>query len=139
VPSGELPRNWSDFLHSDANKTELFHFLSSYVAAIQLCANKQLVVTDGSHVLTCNVNACSELDPCSHEEADTRMLLHVAHAASNGHAKVMIRTVDTDVAVVAIGCFQRLPDISELWLAFGTGKYFRYISIHDIVHALGKE
>jgi len=139
VSSGELPRNWSDFLHCDDNKTELFQFLSSCVAAIQLDKNKQLVVTNGPNVLTCNTNACSELDPCSHEEADTRMLLHVAHAANSGHAKVMIRTVDTDVVVIAIGCFHRLSNISELWLAFGTGKNFRYISIHGIVKALGEE
>ena len=139
VPSGELPRNWSEFLHCDENKTELFHFLSSYVSAMELSETKQLVVTVGSHVLSCNMNSCTELDPCSHEEADTRMLLHVAHAAENGHAKIMILTVDIDVVVIAIASLHHLPKISELWLAFGTGKKFRYISIHEIVDSLGDE
>jgi len=30
------------------------------------------------------------------------MLLHVAHAARNGHHKIMIQTVDTDVVVLAV-------------------------------------
>ena len=48
----------------------------------------------------------------------------------------MIRTVDTDVMIIAISMFQHLG-ISELWIAFGTGKNFRYVPIHDIVKKLG--
>ena len=48
----------------------------------------------------------------------------------------MIRTVDTDVMIIAISMFQHLG-ISELWIAFGTGKNFRYVPIHDIVKELG--
>ena len=47
MPSGSLLRNWSEFIHNDDNKPELFHFLSSYVASIELNDSKQLVVTDG--------------------------------------------------------------------------------------------
>ena len=43
------------------------------------------------------------LQPCSHEEEDTRILLHVAHCARQGLRKLVIRTVDTDVVVLAIG------------------------------------
>jgi len=32
----------------------------------------------------------NEIIPCNHEEADTRMLLHVAHAAAHGHQRVSI-------------------------------------------------
>ena len=48
----------------------------------------------------------------------------------------MIRTVDTDVMIIAISMFQHLG-ISELWIAFGTGKNFRYVPIHDIVKEPG--
>ncbi len=40
-----------------------------------------------------------------------------------------MRTVDTDVVVLAIAMFN--PD--ELWLAFGTASNFRYIPIHEVV------
>ncbi len=59
------------------------------------------------------------LAPCTHEEAYTRMLLHVEDAMKQGYAKVSIRTVDTDVVVLALAgaeCLRR----DELWVAFGS-------------------
>nr|XP_006824169.1 PREDICTED: ankyrin repeat and KH domain-containing protein mask-like [Saccoglossus kowalevskii] len=44
----------------------------------------------------------SSLSPCSHEEADTPMMVHVADSVSKGHQEVMIRTVDTNVVVLFI-------------------------------------
>jgi hypothetical protein len=54
----------------------------------------------------------TNLSPCLHEEADTRLLLHAAVAVKKGHRKLCVRTVDTDVA---IAMFNQIPD--ELWLA----------------------
>ena len=76
------------------------------------------------------------MSPCRHEEADTRLLLHAANAAKCGLKKVMLRTVDTDVVVIAIGAFHDLS-VSELWVAIGAGKYLRYIPVHDIASHLG--
>ena len=68
--------------------------------------NKQVYVTTGEQVLS---NPRKEekatLNPCEHEEADTRMLLHVAHAARHGHSKVLIWTVDTDVVILFLSGF----------------------------------
>ena len=50
------------------------------------------------------------------------MLLHASHAAQHGHHKILIRTVDTDVVVLAVYVAQGLQAGVELWLAFGTGK-----------------
>ena len=72
------------------------------------------------------------LQPCSHEEADTRILLYVAHCARQGFRKVIIRTIDTDVVVLAIGHFLALR-LDELWVSFGVGTRFRQIAIHEIV------
>ena len=67
------------------------------------------------------------LQTCSHEEADTQLLVHVKDTKS-----VMIRTVDTDVVVLTVAYFQGLPNLEQLWIAFATGKDFRYILIHEI-------
>ena len=84
-------------------------------------------------------SCCTEhLSPCNHEEADTRMLVHVADAARAKHKRIAIRTVDTDVVVICIGSFHLLPQI-ELWVIFGSGENVRSYSIHDISHALGPE
>jgi hypothetical protein len=78
------------------------------------------------------------LSPCQHEEADTRLLLHAKDATIQGHNKVIVRTVDTDVVVLVLGMIQQL-DLDELWVAFGAGKHLRYISVHAISEALGSE
>ena len=46
------------------------------------------------------------------------MLLHAAHASSEGHQKLLVRTVDTDVVVLAVANMQRL-NVLELWIVFG--------------------
>ena len=56
-------------------------------------------------------------------------MLHLNHAAQNGHRKASIRTVDTDVVVLAMAHFNQL-DFTELWVGLGTGKHFREIPIH---------
>ena len=76
-------------------------------------------------------NDITNLAPCGHEEADTRLLLHVADAANQGFTKVVVRTVDTDVVVISVAAFHQIQ-LSELWVAFGTGKHFRYLPVHDI-------
>ena len=44
----------------------------------------------------------SQISPCNHEEADTRIILHVKDAVQTGMRQIMIRTVDTDVVVIAM-------------------------------------
>jgi len=80
----------------------------------------------------------SALAPCDHEEADTRLFLHALHCAQSGHRKVLIRSVDTDVVVLAI---DKIPDISleELWVAYGTKQHYRLLPAHAIADSLGEE
>ena len=93
--------------------------------------------TDGNDVL-CSMAQIdlTGLAPCSHKEADTRLFLHVADAVKKGYSKFLVRTVDTDVVVVAIATLNRTkPD--ELWVALGTGGTFRFIPINEVAVAVG--
>ena len=131
--STTLPSKWKDFLHLDDNKTELFKFLSQQAVKVPTADGKSVYATDGSNVLCSSADAdLSNLVPCSHEEADTHLFLHAVDAVRKGCRKLCIRSVDTDVVVLAISTFNAInPD--ELWLAFGTGTKFRYIPIHEVV------
>ena len=80
----------------------------------------------------------ADLAPCTHEEADTRLLLHVKDAVNQGFTKVSIRTVDTDVVVLAVTAAEQL-NMDELWVAFGSGKAFRFIAAHEIAQTLGPD
>ena len=78
------------------------------------------------------------LSPCTHEEADTRLILHLAHAKEKSYKRFIIRTADTDVDVLAVSCIQFI-EAEEIWIAFGTGRNFRYTKAHDIAKSLGAE
>ena len=79
------------------------------------------------------------LQPCSHEEADTRILLHIKDAMNAGYKDAIIRTVDTNVVVLAVAYFQDLKNIGNLWIAFGTGQDFRYIPVHEVARSIGPD
>ena len=140
VDSAPIPGNWQNFLRVDLNKKELFCFLSKALVESFKQDKKELVVTDGEQVLCvppqCDIHS---LSPCNHEEADSRMMLHVAHASQHGHQQILVRTVDTDVVVLAVMVAETLTAEHEVWLAFGTGKNFRYLAAHQIAACLGPE
>ncbi|CAG2200822.1 unnamed protein product [Mytilus edulis] len=95
-----------------------------------------VVSTKGSKVV-CNKpdKNNGNLSLCNHE-ADTRTLLHVGDAVKSGMQKIMIRTVDTDVVVIAVSAVHKL-NITCLWMAFGVGINFRYIPVHEIALFMG--
>ena len=134
--SNAMPRNWKEFLRNDDNKAELFSFLSLKTASLE--TESQIIITHHKEVLCTQPRNTTGLAPCTQEEADTRIFLHVADAANHGYGKVMIRTVDSDVLVLAIAAVQQLS-IDELWLAFASGKSFRYLPAHEMARALGPE
>ena len=72
------------------------------------------------------------------KEADRRIFLHLSQAAQQGHSKAFIRTVDSDVVIIAVGHFGSLG-VMELWIGFGTGKAFQHIPVHEITQTLGPE
>ena len=88
---------------------------------LQLPEGKQLFTTILDKCLSSPFDAdVSTLSPCTQEEADSRIFLHVAAAASCGHRQVIVRTIDSDVVVLAVSAFVSLDqDLDELWVAFG--------------------
>ena len=78
------------------------------------------------------------LSPCSHEEADTRLIVHCFDMAQMNHSDVMIRTSDTDVVVLATAHYLSL-NIETLWITFGVGTHFRFLPAHEFATALGPE
>ena len=80
----------------------------------------------------------SHLSPGTHDEADTRLLLHVADAATDGYLRIMLHTVDTDVVVLCTALFTQ-TNLTEIWILFGTGKTRRLIPAHIIAQNLGPQ
>ena len=65
------------------------------------------------------------LAPCSHDEADSRLMVHVADAA-NTYNSITTRTVDSNVVVFAVNAFGDLTSsLNELYVSFDTGNHYR--------------
>ena len=72
----------------------------------------------------------------SQEEADTRILLHSAHAAMSGFEAVVIVLDDTDVFLLSIA-FQNEVTASLYWKG-GTQARVKYIEIQKITRIFGE-
>ena len=134
--SSPIPGNWKDFLLISENKTILFSFLASNVTAIE--TDKQIISTYHEEILCTQPRDVSGLAPCTQKEADSRIMLHLKDIVMEDNSKVSIRTVDTDVVVLAIKAVECLG-ITELWVAFGVGKSCRLIATNEIASALGPQ
>ncbi|KAJ8396483.1 hypothetical protein AAFF_G00017890 [Aldrovandia affinis] len=135
--STPIPKHeWnSGFLKNEENKKDLFSFISTQISKTDM-GGKLLLTTHFKTVLSNKHCDLTKLQPCNHSEADTRILLHLAHAAEQGHTTAYVRTVDSDVVVLSIRFFKMLG-LSELWVGFGSGKKYRDIPVHTIYSDLG--
>ena len=63
----------------------------------------------------------------THEEADSKMIFHVTEENRN----VVIRTADTDVLIIGLGCISQIPPYIHLWLevVLYSKNTLRYINI----------
>ena len=66
------------------------------------------------------------------------MILHLAPAEEKDYKRFITRTADTDVVVLEVSCIQ-FVEAEEIWIAFRTGRNFRYIAAHDVAKSLGAE
>ncbi|KAK3910268.1 Chromosome-associated kinesin KIF4 [Frankliniella fusca] len=137
--SNTLPSNFQEFMKNSQNKTELFRFLAYSALA---SPGLHCVVNMGDTMMA-STDVPSHLAGVScalQDEADGRLFLHVLDMVQHGAKTVKVRTVDSDVVVLAVSFFWQLQEagLSELWVDFG-GVRRRYIAAHKIALKLGNE
>lgn len=132
--NNQLPRNWHQFLRVNGNKKELFTFHRESLEALKVPQNKQFITTIQQSILSYPPQTANgNLSPCSQEEAHTRIFLHAAEALKKGHHNILIRTVDTDVVVLAVSFSDTYRETQvQIWVAYGTDVNFKYIPTHEI-------
>ena len=113
---------WQKYPKDSDNKDELFRLLSEQLVQNTINASYHLLTMKAVLVLSNRPTGVTALSPCHQEEAYTRMMLHVRHAAEQDHTKACLRTIHTDVAVLAIHHFHQ-PRLSELWIGFSQGRH----------------
>ena len=70
------------------------------------------------------------------EEADTRILLHLSHAARSDYSTLIVASEDTDVFILCVSFKHLIP--SSIFFKCGTQTRVRYIRSTSIVQALGQ-
>ncbi|KAG1668451.1 hypothetical protein GQR58_017873 [Nymphon striatum] len=133
--------DWKTLLSNPCNKTNMLSYLASRWSqeaswpagfCLVLGVNAQATrVTQTEHT------DVDELYCANHEEADTRIFAHIASCDANN--VFVIQATDTDIIVLAMYHFLRLPNVVELWVE----KNDLFLSIHDLVNesakAVGKD
>ena len=75
-PNNAVPRNWAEFLRINETKTELFAYLSKEIVTIS--TDKQVIYTLDRDVICRQPMDKEGPTPCSHEEADSRIMGAIA-------------------------------------------------------------
>ena len=136
---GHRIQQWRKFLSSSANKANL-KVPGGRVEDTQSEGNdRQLYVASEETCLHITNEQWAEVAGLSsnQEEADTRIILHAAHAAEEGYRAVVVTAEDTDVMFL---CLALSPDIScPLFQKCGTKNRVRYIDINQLRHGLGDD
>ena len=76
-------------------------------------------------MLTVAVVGANSMDICTHEEADTRLIMYLLDAAEKGVKNIIIRTVDNDILTIVLGYFELITQNQEnlsVCVGFGKGK-----------------
>ena len=131
-------------MRDNKNKTEPFETIGSGSTSSN-SLNQTIVATKQENVLSNKQEMLDELQPCNHEEAEYRLLLHAYDALRKRFRKQSIITIDTEVVVIALYLVFFLFSVffsfhfNEVWVEFGTGQHQKCISIHEIALFLGEE
>ena len=99
---------------------------------MMLCSDNEVILTCSYAFNGISNNSemvSSFISPSNHEEADTRVFLQVNDMSLQGHKKIIMGTVDTNVLVIAVSVFTHLKNqLDELWIDFGTEKNKQLVS-----------
>eukprot|EP00732_Lithocolla_globosa_P001653 Lithocolla_globosa_v1_NODE_865_length_3166_cov_7.938966.p1 type:complete len:759 gc:universal NODE_865_length_3166_cov_7.938966:2838-562(-) len=138
-----VPKDYKSFLRVDANKKDLFAFLFQTGQQTLKPTGKTVFMTCKNQVGTIGSDDFIASLDCTHEEADTRIVVHVAAALQEKQIKtVSVRTADTDVVVILISKLQSFVSIKKkcsIWVDFGTGINRRWLPVNQMADTLGKE
>ena len=130
-----LPANWTKFMDLPENKTNLTYFISAQLMMEERKTHPtRNVITAAGFEEQTAVASSQESDvhllQSSHEEADTRIILHAKAACRDGYERVIVSCRDTNVLVLLTHFAGQLSQ--QLCMRAGTRQQMRYIAVHNI-------
>ena len=136
----EIP-DWKLFIGHPKDKANLLEFIASSLSNdISSLPNEMMVILGGmskdkGEALKITSASSSVLDlKCEdHEEADTRLIAHLAYCVEHlGHTRAVVHANDTDIIILCMYHFCHLQQLNELWVQ----KNSEYLPVHKIVQLL---
>ena len=138
-------RNWRRLLASSESKTKLIEYLvESWKEedSRKLLGNTSLVANSGDQCYLITKERVTEIAELrsTQEEADTRVMIHINHAALK-FDKVVIVSEDTDVFIILLGLHSDIIDTKQtrIILRRGKGNNIRFIDISRLATILGSD
>ena len=142
----KCPSQWKKYLSLDSNKTNLSEFLLQewirpedaerlHHRLFYVTHDAKCTVLTSSDGVAVTAQCVADLE-CCHEEAATRLLLHAAHAAAMGFASVVIRSLDTDVTILACSLCPGIP--ARIFFRTGTKTCSRFIDIQAVRNSVSE-
>ena len=104
-------------MRNDNNKSELFCLLAKSICTIE----DGIVYASYNETSICNKLTRQQI-PCTHEEADTRIFVHLKNAIERDCiSSACIMCNDTDIVILATAFFEELEmkGLQKLWVSFG--------------------
>ena len=141
--------NYRKFLQNGANKAALAVYICLYIdeqAPAKLHEDESIVLAggyeDGEKVMVVGKQVLANENLfCSHEEADTRMILHAIELSPN-YSRIVVRSDDTDVLVLLL-YYCSVGQLHEnVYMQSGhSGRYCnrqRFVPVSEIAQHLGR-
>ena len=141
IQSGHKVQQWNKFLSSSENKVQFLRFIASEweeEVYRQRLMSKTLFLTSDivcKKLTTADVVDIGQLQ-CTHEEADTRILLHVQHAVSSGFHNIVVCADDTDVLVLLVAHMSTFN--ADIYMRSGTSTKVKIVHVNKIATRLGQ-
>ena len=148
-PGQKRPSSWMEVLRNDQSskfKESLVEFLvQSWEddGLVSILKEKTLYANGGDVCYSFKIRdgrMVKNVEPflcCTHKEADSRMVYHLKSISAPN--TVVLRTADTDILVIVLGCFSSLDQEVNTWLEVGlyTKITLRYKSVNQLSMKLG--
>ena len=142
----KTPKQWAKFLACGENKENLLQFIFERwcKSGRDLIQDLTLIVGHGGECHALRKDGTTgdlEVSPMPalftiQEEADTRLMLHCAHAASYSQ-HIVIRSPDTDVFVLALAFAKEVG--AHLYFHTGSGVNTRTVDVQQVHNHLGAD
>jgi hypothetical protein len=142
ITANQIVRQWRKFLASTGNKASLIKFIVHEwmkPESTARLADKQLYVTCEQKCYLITKHGSDEIPQLasSHEEADTRLLFHAAHASECHNKTIILVAEDTDVFILCLAFNDKIQ--SSLYQKHKSNTRTCFIDIDKVAAVNGQD